>query len=163
MNIVTATFKDRAASQTALDSLERVGIRGDQISLVMTDDTRRNHFKLDEESKADEGAISGAALGGIAGVLLSMLTTAGVMMIPGLNLVVAGPIVAALAGLGGGAVTGGIIGGLVGAGIPEHEAKIYEGEIRNGGVLIAVEALDDVQKDKIKTALKASDAYNIAA
>jgi hypothetical protein len=163
MNIVTATFKDRAASQIALDNLERLGIRGDQISLVMTDETRRNHFKLDEDTKADEGAISGAALGGIAGVLLSMLTTAGVMMIPGLNLVVAGPIVAALAGLGGGAVTGGIIGGLVGAGIPEHEAKIYESEIRNGGVLIAVEAIDDVQKDKIKTALKASDAYNIAA
>ena len=129
----------------------------------MTDETRHNHFKLDEDTKADEGAISGAALGGIAGALLSMLTTAGAMAIPGLNLVVTGPLVAALASLGAGALAGGVVGGLIGAGIPEHEAKLYEKEIRNGGVLLAVQALDDQQKNSIKEALKTTDAYNIAA
>jgi hypothetical protein len=163
MNIVTATFKDRASSEIALRNLEGIGIKGDQVSLVMTDETRHNHFKIDEDTKADEGAISGAALGGIAGALLSTLTTAGVMTIPGLSLVVAGPFVAALAGLGVGAITGGVIGGLVGAGIPEHEAKIYEKEIKNGGVLLAVEASDGKQKKQIKEALETADAYNIAA
>jgi len=163
MNIVTATFKDRISSEAALRNLENIGVRGDQVSLIMTDETRHNHFKIDESSKADEGAISGAAVGGIAGTLLSMLTTVGVMTIPGLNLVVAGPIVAALAGLGAGAVAGGVVGGLAGAGIPEHEAKIYEQEIKDGGVLIAVEAGDEKQVKRVKEALKSADAYNIAA
>ena len=163
MDIITATFKDRASSEAALRSLENIGVRSEQVSLVMTDETRHNHFKLDEDTKADEGAISGAALGGIAGALLSMLTTAGAMAIPGLNLVVTGPLVAALASLGAGALAGGVVGGLIGAGIPEHEAKLYEKEIRNGGVLLAVQALDDQQKNSIKEALKTTDAYNIAA
>lgn len=163
MEIVTATFKDRAASEAALRNLETIGIRSEQVSLIMTDETRHNHFKISEDTKADEGAISGAGVGGIAGVLLSMLTTAGVMAIPGLNLVVTGPIVAALAGLGAGAIVGGILGGLVGAGIPEHEAKIYEREIKKGGVLLAIEAIDEQQKSRIKDALKTADAYNIAA
>jgi len=163
MNIVTATFKDRASAETALHHLEGLGIKGEQVSLVMTDETRHNHFRIDESTKADEGAISGAALGGVAGILLSTLTTASIMTIPGINLVVAGPLVAALAGLGVGAVTGGVVGGFVGAGIPEHEAKIYEKEIRNGGVLLAVEASDREQKKQIKEALKTADAYNIAA
>lgn len=163
MNIVTATFKDRASSEAALHSLEGIGIRGEQVSLIMTDETRHNHFKIDEGTKADEGAISGAALGGIAGALLSMLTIAGVMTIPGLNLVIAGPIVAAFAGLGSGAVAGGVIGGLIGAGIPEHEAKLYEEEIKNGGVLLAVEASNEKQTKQIKETLKTAEAYNIAA
>ena len=163
MDIITATFKDRVSSEAALRSLENIGVRSEQVSLVMTDETRHNHFKLDEDSKADEGAISGAALGGIAGALLSVLTTAGAMAIPGLNLVVTGPLVAALASLGAGALAGGVVGGLIGAGIPEHEAKLYEKEIRNGGVLLAVEAHDDQQKNRIKEVLKTADAYNIAA
>jgi hypothetical protein len=163
MNIVTATFKDRASSETALRKLENIGIKGEQVSLVMTDETRHNHFKIDEDTKVDEGAISGAAIGGIAGTLLSILTTAGAMAIPGLNLVITGPVVAAFAGLGVGAITGGIVGGLAGAGVPEHEAKVYEREIKSGGVLLAVQATDDLQKKMIKEALKTADAYNIAA
>lgn len=114
-------------------------------------------------SKADEGAIAGAGLGGVVGAVLSTLTVVGAMSIPGVNFVVSGPLVAALTGLGAGAVTGGLIGGLVGAGIPEHEAKLYEKEITAGGALLAVKSRDGSQKDRIKEVLKAGKAYNIAA
>jgi len=160
-NIVTATFKDRSASENAIRALENFGIKHDQISMVITDETNHSHFKIEDDSKADEGAIAGAAIGGIAGTMLSTLTVAGVMAIPGVNLVVSGPLVAALAGLGAGAVAGGLVGGLVGAGIPEHEAKVYEKEIKGGGALVAIEAMNDEQKKHIKEILETVDVSQI--
>jgi hypothetical protein len=161
--MITATFRDRTASEDAMRRLEAIGIRHDQVSMVVTDETRRNHFKIEEDTKADEGAIAGAAAGGIVGTVLSTLTTTGIMTIPGMNFVVVGPLVAALAGLGAGAIAGGLIGGLIGAGIPEHEAKLYEDEVKKGGVLLAIEAVNDNQKDRVREILEAGDAYNIAA
>ena len=101
MNIVTATFKDRASSETALQNLEGIGIKGDQVSLIMTDETRHNHFKIDESTKADEGGqFPVLRLAALPEHLLSMLTVAGVMTIPGAeDLVIAGPIVAAFCGI----------------------------------------------------------------
>ena len=97
------------------------------------------------------------------GVVLGSLATASAIAIPGLNIVVAGTAVSALAGLGAGAATGGIIGALVGSGIPEHEAKIYEDELKNGSVLLAVKPEDKDQKAKIKELFERQDAYNLAA
>ncbi len=162
-HIVTATFKNRQSYEDAIRRLEDIGVKHDQISMVVTDETRHNHFKIEDASKVDEGTAAGAAVGGLLGTALSLLTAAGVMVIPGVNLVVAGSLVAALAGLGAGAVTGGLVGGLIGAGIPEHEAKLYEEEIKSGGVLLAVRSRDDEEKRRIKRALEISEAYNIAA
>ncbi len=162
-NIVTASFKDRLSAETALMELERVGITESQVSLVVTDETRGNHFQIENKTKADEGLAAGATFGGIVGGVLAALTAAGVVVIPGLNLVVSGALIAGLAGLGAGAATGGLVGALIGAGIPEHEAKLYEKEIREGGVLMAVEAVDSDQKRTVKDVLKGQDAYHIAA
>ncbi len=85
------------------------------------------------------------------------------MAIPGLNIVVAGAFVSTLAGIGAGATAGGLVGGLVGLGVPEHEAKIYEDEIKDGKILLAVQAENDDQKDQIENIFNAQDAYNIAA
>ena len=65
------------------------------------------------------------------------------LAVPGLGLVIAGPIAAALAGAGAGAATGGLVGVLVGAGIPEHRAKVYDADVREGGILVGVEAGSD--------------------
>ena len=130
--------------------MEREGITAEQISLVMTDEARGKHFKLEEGDKADEGVSTGASLGGLLGAVLGLIGGAGTMAIPGLNLVVAGSIVTTLAGLGVGAAAGGLIGGLVGAGIPEHEAKLFDKEIRGGNVLVAVDAKDGDQKNVVK-------------
>ncbi len=162
-SLVTATFKTRMAAETALQSVEAIGVTEEQISLVVTDETRGKSFNIKEGNKTDEGAAAGATAGGVIGVVLGSLATASAIAIPGLNIVVAGTAVSALAGLGAGAATGGIIGALVGSGIPEHEAKIYEDELKNGSVLLAVKPEDKDQKAKIKELFERQDAYNLAA
>jgi len=163
MSTVTALFKDRTEASEALIRLEGVGFREEQISLVMTDETRGTHFGLKEGNKADEGAAAGATVGGILGAILAGIATAGVIAIPGLNLVVTGALVSGLAGLGAGAAVGGLLGGLVGAGIPEHEAKIYEKEIQRGSVLLAVKVENSEQKKLATDILKSLNAMNVAA
>lgn len=162
-NIVTATFKDRFSAESVLLELERAGVNESQVSLVLTDETRGKHFQIKESSKTDEGIAAGATLGGIIGAVAAAVTAAGVIVIPGLNLVVSGAVIAGLAGLGAGAATGGLVGGLIGLGIPEHEAKLYEKELAAGNVLLAVDAADSDQKKTIKDILKGSSAYNVAA
>jgi len=160
---ITATFKTRTATEEALRELELLGVTEDQIGLVVTDETRGKTFNIENHSKSDQGVAAGATFGGIVGGILAAIAGAGTIVIPGLNLVVAGSIVAGLAGLGAGAAAGGILGGLVGLGVPEHEAKLYEGEIRSGSILLAVEARDHEQAKNIRQVLKRVDAYNIAA
>jgi len=163
MTMVTATFKTRAAAEETLRQLEMIGITEEQTALVVTDDTRGKTFKIKEGTKVDEGMAGGATAGGIIGAIFGSMATASAIAIPGLNLVVAGAAVATLAGLGAGATAGGFIGALVGAGMTEHEAKIYEDSLKNGAILLAVEAKDGDQKDAIKDILQRQDAYNMAA
>ncbi|HEY0901696.1 MAG TPA: hypothetical protein VGD95_06190 [Micavibrio sp.] len=162
-NFVTATFKTRMAAEDALRRLEAIGISDKQISMITTDSTRGAHFNLEQHSQVDQGVAGGATAGGLIGAALGALAVAGTIVVPGLNLIVTGAYVGALAGLATGAVAGGLVGGLIGAGIPEYEAKIYEREIRNGAILIAVDARDSAQKDQIKKCLEMSDAHNLAA
>lgn len=162
-SLVTATFKTRTAAEDTLRSLENIGVTDEQISLVVTDETRGNSFNIKEGSKMDEGAAAGATAGGIIGAALGALATATAIAIPGLNIVVTGAVVASLAGLGAGAAAGGLVGALIGAGIPEHEAKIYEDEIKSGAILIAVKPENGDQKKKIKEIFERGDAYNLAA
>jgi uncharacterized membrane protein len=162
-SFVTATFKTREAAESALTELERKGFTDEQISMVVTDETRGNSFNIEEGNKIDEGAAAGATAGGLVGGILGSLATASAIAIPGLNIVVVGTAVSALAGIGAGAATGGLIGGLVGAGIPEHEAKVFEDEIRSGAILIAVKPEDGEQHQKAKEVFEKGDAYNLAA
>jgi len=148
--IVTATFMNRFDAESVVSELENINITEEQISLVMTDETRGNHFTIEEGNKMDEGAAAGATAGGIFGGVLASLMAATAIAIPGLNLVVAGTLISALTGIGAGATAGGIIGALVGLGLPEHEAKLHDDALRNGAVLLAVEAKDGKQKDQIK-------------
>lgn len=159
----TATFKTRRAAEDALRQIENLGITEDHISLIVTDETHGNSFNIEEHSKADEGLATGATAGGLVGLVIGALSTATAMAIPGLNIVVSGALVSAMAGLGAGAASGGIIGALVGAGIPEHEAKIYENEVKTGAILMAVETEDKEMRDRVKEILEREDAYNIAA
>lgn len=161
--IITATFKTRESAYSALRDLESIGVTDKQVSMVVTDETRGKSFNIEKSSKADEGAATGATVGGIIGAIAAAIAGAGALAIPGLNVVVAGTLVSALAGLGAGAATGGLIGGLIGAGIPEHEAKLYEDEIKNGAILVAVEPSSDSQREQVKNILSRRDAHNIAA
>lgn len=124
--------------------------RSEDIDVLMSDDTRKRHFgdaepgkELSGGTKAAEGLGKGSAIGGGIGAALGALFVVGSsVVIPGLGLVVAGPIAAALAGAGAGGAAGGLIGALIGAGIPEERARQYERGINEGGIVIGTRARD---------------------
>ena len=162
-SMVTATFQNRLDAESVLRNLEAIGVTEEQISMVLTDDTRGKSFGVETHSKVDEGVAGGATAGGIIGAALGAIAAAGTLVIPGLNLVVTGALVGSLAGLATGAAAGGVIGGLIGAGISEHEAKIYENDIKSGSILIAVETLDAEEKADVKKIFENANAYHLAA
>jgi len=147
--MVTGMFKDRESAERAYGSLTTRGYDKDDINLLMSDDTRKKHFAADGRetelgTKAAEGAGKGAAIGGTVGATLAAIAAIGTSIaLPGLGLIVAGPLAAALAGAGAGGATGGIIGALIGAGIPEERVKHYETGLKEGGIVMGVNARSD--------------------
>jgi hypothetical protein len=160
---VTAIFETRMALEAALRKMETLGITESQIGVVMSDQTHGKTFRLENHSKVDQGVAAGVTFGVIAGGILAAIAGAGAVAIPGLNVIVVGTLVSGLAGAGLGATAGGLIGGLIGLGVPEHEAKLYEGGVKTGHILLAVQARDEKQAALIRDDLKNTDAYNIAA
>jgi hypothetical protein len=141
-------FKDRESAERAYQSVTERGYKTDDVNLIMSDDTRKKHFSDEEHdtelgNKALEGAGAGAGIGGTIGAILAVIGAAGTLAIPGLNIVAAGPIVAALTGAGAGGLAGGLIGSLVGWGIPEERAKAYESGIKEGGIVMGVNPRND--------------------
>ena len=154
MDHVTAIFNSRFEADQALRALENVGITASDVSMLMSDEARATHFKLEEGTKADEGAAAGATFGGILGGVTAALLSAGAIAIPGLNLVISGSLIAGMAGLGAGAATGGLLGALIGAGFKENEAKVYEKELYEGNILMAVHTHNADQKRAVQDILK---------
>lgn len=142
--MVTGLFNDRESAERAYGSLEQRGYSKDDVNLVMSDETRKKHFQVDNRetelgSKALEGAGTGAMIGGTVGATLAAIAAIGTTLaLPGLGLLIAGPLAAGIAGAGAGGATGGLIGLLVGAGIPEERVKDYEEGIKKGGILMGV-------------------------
>lgn len=146
--MVTGMFRDRESAEGAYRSLSDRGYSKDDVNVMMSDDTRKRYFSDDDAdtelgSKALEGAGVGAGIGGTLGALIAGLAAVGSLAIPGVGVVVAGPIAAALAGLGAGGAVGGLVGALVGAGIPEERAKIYDQGIKEGGIVMGVTPRSD--------------------
>ena len=142
--MLTGMFADRESAENAFNSLHDRGYSNDDINLIMSDETRKKHFEgeLQETeigTKAAEGAGKGSAIGGTVGAIAGVIAALGTSLaIPGLGIVIAGPIAAGLAGAGAGGLTGGIIGALVGYGIPEARAKIYESGVKKGNIVLGV-------------------------
>jgi len=150
--MVTGLFRDRESAERAYGSLSERGYGKDDVNLLMSDDTRNKYFADDDDTelgtKAWEGAGKGAAIGGGVGATLAAIAAIGTTLaLPGLGLLIAGPIAAGLAGAGAGAATGGLIGALVGHGIPEEHAKHYEQGLREGGIVMGVQPRTDEDAD----------------
>jgi hypothetical protein len=141
--LVTGLFKARSSAERAVEALLDEGWSRDDISLLMSDATQGREFGLAMATKAPEGAAAGGTIGGVIGAIAAGLVATGIIAVPGLGLVAAGPILAALAGLGAGAAAGGLTGALIGLGIPEHEAKFYNERLEHGGILVGVYTHDD--------------------
>src|SRR4051794_18489659 len=122
--LVTGLVKTRADAEAAVQRILNFGYVRDDISLVMSDATRRQHFAIESGTQVAAGAGVGGAVGGALGAIIAAIAAVGTsLVLPGIGLVVAGPIAAALVGAGAGGATGGLIGALIGTGIPEYRAK----------------------------------------
>jgi hypothetical protein len=128
-------------ANSVVTALKETGFRVDDISVLFPNKSTTRDFAHEKNTKAPEGAATGGAAGGIVGGALGWMAGIGLLAIPGVGpFIAAGPIMAALSGAAVGAAVGGITGTLVGLGMPEYEAKRYEGKIRDGGILISVHA-----------------------
>lgn len=141
---LTALFPNRDSAERAYQGVVERGYGPGDIDVVMSDETRRQHFsarspQTELGTKAAEGAGIGAGVGGAVGAIAAAVAAAGTsLVLPGLGLVVAGPLAAAFAGAGAGGAAGGLVGALIGWNIPEERVKAYESGIRDGGILMGV-------------------------
>jgi hypothetical protein len=161
---VFGIYPDRIAVEEAVEQFRLAGFRGTDVSVLFPDNRGTKDFAHEKNTKAPEGATTGGVAGGIAGGVLGWLTGIGALAIPGIGpFIAAGPIVAALAGAGAGGTLGGIIGALAGIGIPEYEAKRFEGRLREGGILFSVHCDDSSWVKRAKTLMQQTGAQDIAS
>ena len=161
---VFGIYATPGTAEAAVDHLIANGFTNSAISVLLPDDESTRAFAHEKATKAPEGTTTGAVTGGVIGGTLGLLAGVGALAIPGIGpLIAAGPIVATLAGAGAGGAVGSLVGALVGMGIPEYEAKLYEGRVRNGGVLLAVHCDTAAEVTRAKDLLKGSGAEDIAA
>jgi hypothetical protein len=161
---VYGIYSSRQHAEEAVESMRNAGFRAEDISVMFPDNLGSKDFGHERHTKAPEAATAGAATAGILGGALGWLIGAGALAIPGLGpIIAAGPIMAALAGVGAGTVLGGLTGALVGLGIPEYEAKRYEGRIRSGGILLSVHCSNEHWVHRAKEMLKHTGAEDIAS
>ena len=134
-----------------VQALTTAGFRADDVSVLFPDTSSSRDFAHEKHTKAPEGAAAGGATGGVVGGALGWMVGIGLLAIPGVGpFIAAGPILAALSGAAIGAAVGGLTGTLIGLGIPEYEAKRYEGKILKGGILISVHADNGEWTDRAK-------------
>jgi hypothetical protein len=157
-------YRDRLSAEGAVDSLRMAGFRNTDISALLPENLGTKDFAHEKNTKAPEGATAGATTGVVIGGALGWLAGIGALAIPGLGpLIAAGPIVAALAGVGAGGAIGGLTGALIGMGIPEYEAKRYEGRVKSGGILLSVHCDDSEWTKKAKEILERTGAEDVSS
>ena len=146
-----------------VDALQSSGVSSNDISALLPDKRGTKDFAHEHNTKAPEGAVAGVGAGGVIGGTLGLLAGIGALAIPGVGpLIAAGPLMATLSGAAAGAAVGGIAGGLIGMGVPEYEAKSYEGKIRSGNILIAVHTDDGDAEKRTKQIFESNGAHDIA-
>jgi hypothetical protein len=161
---VFGIFPRYSLVELAVDELRRSGFRNVDISVLLPQDVGSKDLSHRKATKAPEGVTAGATTGGVLGGALGWLAGIGALAIPGLGpFIAAGPIVAALAGVGVGGAVGGFAGALVGMGIPEYEATRYEGRIKEGGILLSVHCDDSEWVSRAKEILKTTGAQDISS
>ena len=161
---VFGIYNGRAEAENAIDRLRAEGFRATDISVLLPENLGNKDIGVQGATKAPEGATAGGVSGATIGGVLGWLAGIGSLAIPGIGpLIAAGPIVGALAGLGAGGAAGALVGALAGYGIPEYEAKRYEGRVRKGGILVSVHSDDSEWTSKAKTILEETGAEDVSS
>jgi hypothetical protein len=150
-------------AEAIVSQLQTAGFTPNDISVLFPDKQGTKDFAHEDNTKAPEGAVAGAGTGGVLGGTLGLLAGIGALAIPGLGpFIAAGPLMAALSGAALGAGVGGLTGALIGMGIPEIEARKYEGKIKGGNLLIAVHVETPEQRKRAEEVLKMAHAEDIS-
>ena len=161
---VFGIYPTYAAVEGAVDALRAAGFRNTDISVLFPENAGTKDFAHEKGTKAPEGATTGAGTGAVVGGALGWLAGIGALAIPGVGpFIAAGPVMAALAGAGVGGAVGGIAGTLIGMGIPEYEAKRYEGRVKSGGILLSVHSDNSDWTKKAKNILESTGAQDVAS
>lgn len=161
---VFGIYPTYGAVESAVDALKSAGFRNTDISVLFPENVGSKDFTHSKGTKAPEGVAAGATSGAVVGGVLGWLAGIGALAIPGIGpFVAAGPIVAALAGVGAVGAIGGIAGALIGMGIPEYEAKRYEGRIREGGILLSVHSDSSEWTKRAKIILEQTGAQEVSS
>ena len=161
---VFGIYPDYAAVELGVQALKDEGFRNTDISVLFPQNIGNKDFAHEKATKAPEGAATGAGTGAVIGGVLGWLAGIGALAIPGIGpFIAAGPIMAALAGAGAAGVVGGVAGGLIGLGMPEYEAKRYEGRIREGGILLSVHSDGSEWTKHAKNILERTGAQDISS
>jgi hypothetical protein len=161
---VFGIYPNRKSVETAVDAFKVAAFRSSDISVLFPENAGTKDFAHEKNTKAPEGATTGAGTGALLGGGLGWLVGIGALAIPGLGpFIAAGPIVATLAGAGAGGAIGGLTGALVGMGIPEYEAKRYEGRVKDGGILLSVHSDDSAWTKKAKEILERTGARDVSS
>ena len=160
---VFGIYMNRFQLDEAVDTLRMDGFRTTDISALLPDNAGNKEFTHEKSSKAPEGAAAGIGAGAAIGGALGLLAGIGALAVPGFGpFITAGPIMGALAGAAAIGTLGGVAGALVGLGMPEYEAKRYEGSIHNGGILLSVHCDDAEWTRRAKIILETTGAHDIA-
>jgi hypothetical protein len=153
-----------AAADSATDRLVKSGFSAADVSALLPENLGSKPIATEKSTKAPEGAAAGASSGAVLGGALGLLAGVGLLAIPGLGpFIAAGPIMAGLAGLGVGGAVGGVTGALIGMGIPEYEAKRYEGRLQKGGILLSAHCSTSDEIKRAKEVMKTSGAEDISS
>ena len=161
---VFGIYPSLTSVEISVDELKSEGFRHTDISVLFPESAGTRDFAHEKNTKAPEGATAGAGTGAVVGGALGWLVGIGALAIPGVGpFVAAGPVMAALAGVGMGGAVGGIAGALIGMGIPEYEAKRYEGRVKDGGILLSVHSENADWTRRAKEILKRTGAQDIAS
>jgi len=154
----------RQHANDIVSQLAASGFAYNDISVLFPDRSNTRDFAHENSTKAPEGAAAGAGAGGVLGGALGLLAGVGLLAIPGVGpFVAAGPIMAALSGAALGGAVGGVSGALVGLGIPEFEAKRFDGKLKDGNILISVHAETTEQVAKAKHCFEVNMGTDISS
>jgi hypothetical protein len=156
-------YPDQGTVNDAVESLKAAGFRQTDISVLFPENLGSKDFAHEKHTKAPEGAVAGGGSGAVLGAAFGWLVGAGSVMVPGLeSMQAAGPVLAMLGGMGVGVTLGGLAGAIAGAGVPEYEAKRYEGRVRKGGILLSVHCDNSTWAKTARSILKKTGANDIS-
>jgi hypothetical protein len=157
-------FPDRASLEGAISLLREAGFRNSDVSMLTQETAGTTDFAHEAHTKAPEGAAAGATAGAVVGGVMGWLIGIGALAVPGIGpFIAAGPIVAGLAAVGAAGAAGGLIGALVGIGIPEYAARRYEGRLLKEHLLLSVHCDDSEWAKKATDLMKQAGGEDVGS